>query len=63
MDIITADMKQGAYPQEVAVYYNLGVGEWFMLVIKVITMTTPEISRKVKGVSTSPGNIPMLWTY
>lgn len=28
MDIVTADMKQGAYPQEVAVYYNLGNNNW-----------------------------------
>lgn len=28
MDIVTADMKQGAYPQEVAVYYNLGNNKW-----------------------------------
>ncbi len=28
MDIMTADMKQGAYPQEVAVYYNLGKNRW-----------------------------------
>ncbi len=28
MDIITADMKQGAYPQEVAVYYNMGNNKW-----------------------------------
>lgn len=28
MDIMTADMKQGKYPQEVAVYYNLGNNKW-----------------------------------
>jgi hypothetical protein len=28
MDIVTADMKQGKHPQEVAVYYNLGNNRW-----------------------------------
>ena len=28
IDIVTADMKQGAYPHEVAVYYNLGKNRW-----------------------------------
>jgi hypothetical protein len=28
MDIVTAHMKQGKYPQEVAVYYNLGNNKW-----------------------------------